>query len=110
MFEYLKSELFISILIVMLLDFLFSDEPFSFIWMYMFLILLLFMDAYSDYSDAKSNINSFKKGNALVCFSGGGMYSSASKYKVSQDEGWELEDKRFVKDSFIVDVSRCKEE
>ena len=44
----------------------------------------------------------------LKCYSGGGLYGGPTTYKVSNKDGWELDNKYFVKDSISIKVNKCE--
>jgi len=71
-------------------------------------IALLLMDADYSYSAAKENRAYFKEERTLKCFSGGGLYSDANRYRVSKKNGWSLEGDYFIKDSLMIRANRCK--
>ena len=80
---------------------------------YIILIILsgwLLLEGNSKYTTFLDNIDKFKNKNAtLKCVVSGGVYSSPTKYRVSQKDGWTLDKRYFIKDSLMVDASRCEE-
>ena len=109
MFEYLNTGAF-GLLVVFSLLLMPIRKGASFLFIILgFLFLLVFYDAYSSYRDVKSNIKYFKDGNTLVCFSGGGVYTSADKYSVSKSNGWSLKKDHFIKDSLMIRADLCEE-
>ena len=87
----------------------FTKESSPFIY---FLLLLmygsLFFDANDKYKAADENMRLFQAGITLKCFGGGGIYSSANYFKVSIEDGWELDKKYFIKDSLMISVEKCE--
>ena len=106
MFEYFNTAAFIFMLVLSPLIFYKGDKLIYFL--FGFIVFGLFYTAYASYSDAKSNLHYFQKGNTLVCFSGGGIYSSANRYRVSKEEGWQIEKNYFYKDSLMIRADKCK--
>ena len=73
------------------------------------LVGLLLLDADSIATATKESIYDFNNRNlTLKCTVGGGLYASANEYKVSKDDDWSLEKGHFIKDSLMVDASRCE--
>ncbi len=84
-----------------------NDFGFSFVILVMIGFILL--DANSEFETAKSNEKEFKKGATLKCYSGAGLYSGSTTYRVSKKKGWELDKKYFVKDSISISANKCEE-
>ena len=82
-----------------------NDFGFSFVILVMIGFILL--DANSEFETAKSNEKEFKKGATLKCYSGGGLYSGSTTYRVSKKDGWDLDDKYFVKESVAIKINKC---
>jgi len=59
------------------------------------------------YSDALENTQRFKDNKLLICTN----HSIGSKhiYLVSKNEGWEIYDSYFKKDSLLIEAYKCKE-
>lgn len=76
----------------------------------MLLILagLLFVDAWSQRSEAEESIAGFKSQKVLKCYSGGGFYSRAETYRVSSEDGWKIYKGEFVKESLVIKPNRCE--
>jgi len=72
------------------------------------MIGLIFFDANNQLKTAKANVTEFKNGNTFRCHSGGGLYGGAETYRVSGKDGWEFDNKYFVKDSISVGVDKCE--
>ena len=109
MFEYFNYGAAFVILFLMLLNFIAAKESFSGLGIFYGLIFaMLFYDAYSSYSDAKSNMRYFKDGNTLICSSGGGIHTKPNMYSVSKSEGWQLSNHYFIKDSLMITVDGCE--
>jgi uncharacterized membrane protein YhiD involved in acid resistance len=70
---------------------------------------LIFFSAFHEKSTAQKNINDFKNKNAtLKCMSGGGLYVSADTYRVSLDDGWQVDKNHFIKESFVIGANKCE--
>ena len=110
MFEYLNF----GALVVLVLLTLFSIPKRKGLSMVSILLILsyvlLLLAAYSSYSDATNNIRDFKNSKALICFSGGGLYTSSNRYYVEKSEGWVLSDNYFVKNSLMIRADNCKKQ
>ena len=62
-----------------------------------------------EYTTAQQNINNFKnKNTTLKCMSGGGIHSVSSTYRVSLNNGWQIDKEYFIKDSLAVRINRCE--
>ena len=73
--------------------------------------LLIVTKLYGDYAticDAKENIEYFKAGKSFICSSGGGLYTSANKYSVSEEEEWSIQKDYFKKDSILIRADKCE--
>jgi len=70
--------------------------------------ILYFLHSYEKYSETKENKEFFKNEKLLKCFSGGGLYSEANKYRVSKKNGWSLEGDYFTKDSLMIRANKCE--
>jgi len=116
MFEYMNDGglgvlLFLAVIIAVS-DSIGKDKTVS--WGYYIILIILsgwlLLEANSKHATALDNIDGFQNKNTILkCIVGGGLYSSANKYKVSQKDGWTLDKKYFIKDSLVIDVSRCEE-
>jgi len=74
-----------------------------------FLIGLLLLDASDKATTTTESIDSFKNKNiALKCTVGGGLYTSAREYRILKSDGWSLEKGQFMKDSLLINPSRCE--
>jgi len=70
---------------------------------------LLLLDASQKDTTAKESMDNFNNKNiALKCRVGGGLYTAAKEYRVSKGDGWSLEKGDFIKDSLLIDPSRCE--
>ena len=70
---------------------------------------LVFYNAHYEHSRVLKNINDFKNKNAtLKCISGGGLYARADTYRVSLDDGWQVDKDYFIKESFMVRADKCE--
>lgn len=116
MYEYINYGGLIFLLFILLIIFLMdrtkkqkkSSWGFFYI-MLMLLIGLLLFDANHKATTATDNMYSFSNRNlSLKCMVGGGLYSASNKYRVSKSDGWYLEKGYFIKDSLIIDASRCE--
>ena len=85
-----------------------KTNTFGFNFVILVMIGLILFGANNEFETAKSNEKEFKKGAVLKCYSGGGLYSGSTIYKVSKKDGWELDDKYFVKDSISIKVNKCE--
>jgi len=116
MFEYMNNGglgllLFLAVIIAFS-DSIGKDKTVS--WGYYtiltILVGVLLFEGNNEYTTSLDNIDKFQNKNAtLKCIVGGGIYSSSSKYRVSQKDGWTLEKRYFIKDSLMVKASRCDE-
>jgi len=70
--------------------------------------ILYFLYSYEKYSETKENKEFFKNEKLLKCFSGGGLYSEANRYRVSKKNGWNLEGDYFIKDSLMIRANKCE--
>ena len=69
----------------------------------------MFFSAYDEHSTGLENINDFKNKKAtLKCVSGGGLYTSPNTYRVSLDDGWQVDKDYFIKESFMVRADKCE--
>lgn len=113
MFEYLNYGAlgifgFLGI-ITILININSKKSPIGLYSILLMLVGLIFFSAYDEHSTALENIIDFKNKNiTLKCTSGGGLYSSANTYKVSLNDGWQLDKNYFIKESFMVRVSKCE--
>ena len=74
-----------------------------------FFVGLLLLDANNTATTAKESIHSFKhRSLTLKCTIGGGLYSKSKKYQVSKSDGWSVDKGYFIKDSLMIDASRCE--
>jgi hypothetical protein len=98
-----------SVLFILYIIFNLSSKGDGFILYFLFIILyvLLFVDANSQYSTATSSIKDFKRGQAIKCFSGGGLYTSSDIYRVSFSDGWESDKNYFTKGSLMIRANKC---
>jgi hypothetical protein len=106
MFEYFNTPFFIVMLVLSPLI-LYKGNGLIY-FLFGFIIFGLFYTAYDAYSDAKSNLCYFQEGNTLVCFSGGGMYTSANRYSVSKEQRWQMQKNYFKKDSLMIRADKCE--
>lgn len=106
MFDYFNIRLFIILLVLSPVILYKRDLLISILFGFIFVLLLL--EAYSCYSDAKKSMKYFQDGNTLICLSGGGLYSSASRYSTSKQEGWQLQKNYFKKDSLLIGAKYTK--
>lgn len=68
-----------------------------------------FYAGYDNYANNLKNISDFKNNAVLKCISGGGLYSSANTFKVSKEDGWEMDKEYFTKGSVMVLIYKCEE-
>ena len=82
----------------------------SYMFHYLFgaVFIVLIYDAYNQFSDAQVNVKQFKRGASFKCYVGGGVYSSATSYKVSKKNGWEVENDFFIKESLAIGANKCE--
>jgi len=73
------------------------------------MISLLLFDAYDTQKTTLKNISDFKNNAILKCESGGGLYSSANTFRVSKQDGWEMDKEYFTKSSVMVLIYKCEE-
>jgi len=106
MFEYFNVGAFLMFILISV-PMLFAREKYLLVLSGL-LMLLLFYNAYSTYNDVKNNIRYFKDNNNLICFSGGGLYTSANKYSVSKQEGWHRQKNYFKKESLLIRADKCE--
>ena len=107
MFEYFNTGAFLLIFLLSLPMLFYRDRFLLFLFGVIY--LLMFSSAYDSYSDAKSNMKYFLDNKTLICFSGGGLYNSATRYSVSKEEGWELQKNYFKKESLLIRADKCEE-
>jgi len=115
MYEYINYGGLIFLLFILLIIFLTDrtkkqkKSSWGFYSLLMILIGLLLLDANHKATTATDNMYSFTNRNlSLKCMVGGGLYSASNKYRVSKSDGWYLEKGYFIKDSLIIDASRCE--
>ena len=110
MFEYLNMGAFwvITFIFVVLIFIRSKDEGSGFFTMLFIMYGLLFYDAYSVSSNRDKTLSAFKNDKALKCTTGGGLYSSATQYKVSKDDGWSIDGVYYTKDSLMVAQKKCE--
>lgn len=111
MFAYLDREIIVasvfSILFsIFLLGLLRSISKNRTTWylkiLFLFAILLPFVQMYDSYTTASENIQSLKKGVTLKCT------LKDNSYHVSTKDGWQVDKEYFVKESFMVRADRCE--
>ena len=98
----------IVLAIVFLID-IFGKKRSKFLYLLTAVFIgLVFLDAYNEYKTSKDNIKAFTTGISLICFSGGGQYSSPNKYKVSKEGGWVIDGGHFIKDGLMIRSNNCE--
>ncbi len=109
MFEYMNNGALFVLSVVFIIPLFFEKTRDPFVTtLGVICIALLFMDAHDSYSTAQENKTYFKRGTALKCLSGGGLYSEANRYRVSKKNGWSLEGDYFTKDSLMIRANKCE--
>jgi len=68
----------------------------------LFITALIFFQADSSMTQAKENIKLFRGVKVLRCTNDG------SKYRVSKQDGWEVDGFYFIKDSLMIRADRCE--
>jgi len=109
MFEYINGGVLFFIVILIVTYFFESKEKKS--WTKTFIVvglLLLLYEASTQSSAAEDNARLFKKGKALKCRSGGGLYDKADRYRVSLQDGWVLQGDSFIKESLMIRANKCE--
>ena len=71
-------------------------------------VFLMGIDANNKYNSAQKSMSLFKKEYELKCRVTAGPHSSPSIYKVSINNGWEIDNKYFLKDSMAIRVEECE--
>jgi len=113
MFEYLNYGAlgifgFLGI-ITILININSKKSPIGLYSILLILVGLIFFSAYDERLTALKNINEFKNKNAILkCVSGGGLYTKADTYRVSLDDGWQVDKDYFIKESFMVRANKCE--
>ncbi len=69
----------------------------------LFITALIFFQADSSMMQAKENIKLFRGVKVLRCT------NDSSKYRVSKQDGWEVDGFYFIKDSLMIRADRCEE-
>ena len=64
-------------------------------------IIMPTSQAYYTQQTAQENMQHFKQDKVLQC-------TSLSSYKVSKEDGWELDKNYFIKDSLMIRADHCK--
>ena len=107
MFEYLDREIIVaSVLSIFLFGLLRGISKNGTTWypkiLFLFAILLPFVQMYDSYTTASENIQSLKKGVTLKCT------LKDNSYRVSTKDGWQVDKEYFIKESFMVRADRCE--
>jgi len=74
----------------------------------LFIATVIFLQADSSMMQAKENIKNFRGAKVLCCTTQNGRDSS-SKYRVSIKDGWEVDERYFIKDSLMIRADKCEE-
>ncbi len=77
-------------------------------YLVLMIAIFYFLHSYEKYSETKENKEFFKNEKLLKCFSGGGLYSEANRYRVSKKNGWSLEGDYFIKESLMIRANKCE--
>jgi len=112
MFEYINYGALVLIIFMLLISFIPNKDKrrgMSWVTKGLFVILagILFEGYYQNVSGI-TNLKDYKRGNTLKCISGAGVYTKATEYSVSKSDGWSIDKNYFIKDSFMIDSTKCE--
>ena len=69
----------------------------------LFITALIFFQADSSMMQAKENVKLFRGAKVIRCTNDG------SKYRVSKQDGWQVDGFYFIKDSLMIRADKCEE-
>jgi len=69
----------------------------------LFIAAVIFFQADSSMTQAKENIKEFRGAKVLRCT------NDSSTYRVSKQDGWEVDGFYFIKDSLMIRADKCEE-
>jgi len=112
MFEYINYGGLSVIVFILIISLIANGKKKELSWLtkalFGMLVVLLFEGYYQSYTAGK-NIKDFNRGNiTLKCISGAGVYNTATEYRVSKSDGWSIDKNYFIKDSFMIEASKCE--